>query len=132
MFCCKRCGKRKRKWWSGQKIALGEKEDTQKRRGSLDMDADEDLGGHVATTRLLCHHMTGSKRAYAKSRNQRRKRRRQRFNICAEQLEARNRNCGIYLTVMDRDLERWRQAAASDGAELPELASTGAPRNAET
>ena len=62
MFCCKRCGKRKRKWWSGQKIAPGEKEDT-KRRGSLDMDADEDLGGHVATTRLLCHHMTGSKRS---------------------------------------------------------------------
>ena len=53
MFCCKRCGKRKRKWWSGQKIAPGEKEDTQKRRGSLDMDADEDLGGHVATTRLF-------------------------------------------------------------------------------
>ena len=61
MFCCKRCGKRGN-GGQARRLHLEKKEDTQKRRGSLDMDADEDLGGHVATTRLLCHNMTGSKR----------------------------------------------------------------------
>ena len=87
----------------------------------------------MTTTPLLCQNMTGSKKEHTR-----------RAEISDESAEDTDptfvqsnwklgtRIVEFSLSVMDRDLERWRQAAASDGAELPELASTGAPRNAET